>query len=136
MLIPLVLVLGGCTNSFVRSYSGETHPEVAHSFALTEAPPHARLIGSSLFVSRGSEGQADALAAAREVGAHYVVWDRVYIGSSEEIDHVAIGTDFRTRWNKKRGTRVTVRTTRYVPVVRVEHWHEYYAEFYRTTSGD
>ncbi|MEM9066557.1 MAG: hypothetical protein AAGB51_13825 [Planctomycetota bacterium] len=128
------LTLGGCTNNFERNYQGEIYAPIEHAFALTEAPSHARLIGTSLFVSEGAERQAEALRAAQNIGAHYVVWDRQYIGSSTRIDHIAVQTEFHERWDERRGDRITYRRTEYVPVLRTQHWHEYYAEFYRSSD--
>jgi len=77
-LIGGLVILGasGCTNQFLANYQGARLDPVSHAKSVTEKPADCGLIGTSTFVSAGSFGEPEAVAAASEVGAEFVQWSK------------------------------------------------------------
>ena len=77
-LIGGLVILGasGCTNQFLANYQGARLDPVSHAKSVTERPVDCGLIGTSTFVSAGSFGEPEAVAAASEVGAEFVQWSK------------------------------------------------------------
>ena len=76
LVLPVILVIAGCSNQFLVSYEGARYPAVVEAKAIASRPSGVGLIGSSTFVSAGSFGAPEALKAAEEVGADFVQWSR------------------------------------------------------------
>jgi hypothetical protein len=146
--------LGGCApNGFIDYYAGETHPEVRTARVVVEPPIGARLIGRASFVSASGEGNRQALAAARKVGADYVSWSSDYERTTraDKIVSVDVPTTATTSYaettrgkikggpqghqryyENTHGTATTYETRReYHPVTVIEHWYLYDARFFR-----
>lgn len=75
-MLPL---LGGCSNPFMTHYQGDRCPVVPTAHVATQTPANATLIGTSNFRSDVAVGDAEALGAARAVGANIVQWDRAFL---------------------------------------------------------
>lgn len=83
LLVALALLpLAACTNPFLASYEGEKWPAVT-AVELLDKPPSpetARWIGHSNFDSFDTLTDAQAIAAARQVGADLVEWKDESLG--------------------------------------------------------
>lgn len=122
-------------NPFLGNYSGERWPGVDSSRVVMETPSpgSARWIGRSDFTSTGHYGDAEALAAARTVGADLVEWRDRDLGSTlrwttrpvavEGWRGSAFGCGPYGPWG---------RTVAEVPVPVVEQAYRYQARFYRS----
>ena len=75
-------LLGGCTNPFAAHYVGERWPATSEARVVEQAPSPdgVRWIGHSEFDSFDMLTDAEAIAAARRVGADLVEWDDHSIG--------------------------------------------------------
>lgn len=122
--VLVTFLLGGC-NPFMQHYSGTTHPSVRASQIVDAAPEKTTLIGSSNFTTSEACTAEQALAAAREIGAQYLVYAEVDLGAHRSWEQ----TTLMTRSGAAGGT-MPVNLS--VPVTR--QWHEYQADFYRQTE--
>ena len=75
-LLAAAGALTGCTNEFVVSFQGTRYPAVDDTVIVDAKPDGSGLIGTAAFVSGGSYGNPEAIAAGREVGADSVRWWR------------------------------------------------------------
>lgn len=157
-LLSVCATGGGCTNGFSDNYRGERCTPVKVAQVCLEQPAQTRLIGSSSFVSAAGEGESQALATARSVGADFVIWSTEYCGTTQSTGAVPITspTSSTTQFNSYSqgqvwgqrgyagqysqntyGTATTYGTqTTYVPFTVVHHWMQYSAKFYRSVSLD
>lgn len=89
-LFPLLL-LGACTapNAFLENYVGERMPPVASASVVADQPPaDAKEIGTASFQSRaGGLGDAQATAAAMQVGADLVQWKREFLAREDWVEN-------------------------------------------------
>lgn len=88
-LVLVQAVLLGCSNQFLTSYRGERFDPTTDPGIVSLQPANTGLIGSSNFVSGGSLGQPEAIAAARAVGAEFVQWSR---GLDSKVAPAGAGT--------------------------------------------
>lgn len=90
VLAPVVL-LGACgTNPFLENYAGERMPSVAAATVVSEPPPvdTVRQLGGSTFQSsNGQTGDAQATAAAMQVGADLVMWSRQPLDREQWVEN-------------------------------------------------
>lgn len=118
------LALAGC-NAFSESYVGDRLPPVDQAKIVTEPPPEtqARLIGESTFVTTDQfQGDDQALATARAVGANLVQWERGWDGQVTKMESMPI----YQRGVQNRGTFAT-----YVSLPDTKNKWRYYARFWR-----
>lgn len=109
-------------NPFMSHYTGSTATPVATS-KLVESPPNdATRLGDAVFRTSEACTREEALAAARRLGAQYVVYEQVDMGEHQSWEQ----NTMIIRSGPGGGT-MGVNTP--VPVTR--RWHEYRATFYR-----
>ncbi|NBX31910.1 MAG: hypothetical protein EBR07_04170 [Planctomycetes bacterium] len=122
--------LAGCTlNPFIVNYRGDRLTPVLEAQVVQDAPAEgtATEIGSSTFlVSVPQAGDAEAIEAAREVGAGMVKWSCVNAGQIEstEVDSVY------QRRAEGRGNFGT-----YAPIPGQRESWQYKARFWRANSA-
>jgi len=132
LLFPVALLAGCTANPFLMNYRGDRLSPVLEAQVVQDAPAEgtATEIGSSTFLASGPQaGDAEALAAARELGAGMVKWSCVNAGKVEttEMDPVY------QRRAENRGNFGT-----YVPIPGQRESWQYTARFWRsnTVPGD
>ena len=126
LLSAAAIALAGC-NPFLENYRGEKFPHNATASALKEKPESAKKIGESLFYSVDDYSNEQAVSAAKDVGADFVVWEKKEAES--QTDWMPQPMAIRTGT----GTTGTV-TTVNVPVPTTQMWYEYLASYYRKDS--
>lgn len=156
-MASLVLITG-CTNSFLENYQGERFASVPSPQLVAAQPADAVQIGVSSFVSARHEGNSQALAAAKAVGADFVQWTKEYQGTTQSSGMLPMTTptSSTTHYNTyssgslygntgyagsysgtSYGTATTYGSeTTYVPYTRVDHWWKYSAFFYRSSAHE
>ncbi len=139
-LSMMSLIQTGCqTNSFLRQYEGNRYPPVDAAVIVSERPAGSGLIGFAIFKSLRDENDADAIAAAKAVGAHYVEWTREKAGTRtvREGEYYTVPMlVFDTHSASKHGPNTTEVD---VPVAfrhrtRVLQQYAYSARFYRAAQ--
>lgn len=115
--------LSGC-NPFMSNYSGEKWPPVPAASVVMQAPSpqSARWIGHADFTTTQVVGDADAIAAAKQVGADLVEWSDRDLGQTLEWTSVPV---YMNAWS---GQMVNAP----VPVMREQY--RYSARFFRSSS--
>ncbi len=148
LIATTVSLLSGCgPNGFLKHYTGarlEPIPSDQPIFRTAKVPDDCSTIGTAEFLSSAGEGNKEAIAAARKVGAHGVVWDSEYIDTTVTSGVTPITTPTTTTtyhggtvwgnggsasysgYSTTRGTRTT-----YIPYTNTRHWYKYRAQFYR-----
>ena len=149
--VPLLV---GCQSGFEQFYKGSRCKPVENAQCVTSQPQGTWCIGASHFISAAGEGASDAVAAAKAVGADYVVWTSDYKGTSQSSGAVPFTTPtsstttyqantygnvygnsgYAGSYNANTyGTATTYGTqTTYIPYTVVNHWFQYSAWFYRS----
>ena len=117
-------ILSGC-NAFTENYQGERFERVSHAHLVESAPEDARKIGEARVLTCEELKADDAVAAAEEIGAHYVIMSRIDLGERD----LPVGTTMMVSGGPG-GSPIGVNLP--VPVTRL--WYEYVADFYR--GGD
>ena len=117
-------ILSGC-NAFTQNYQGERFERVSFAHLVESAPVDARKIGESRVLTYERLKTDDAVAAAEEIGAHYVIMSRIDMGERD----LPVGTTMMVSGGPG-GSPIGVNLP--VPVTRL--WYEYVADFYR--GGD
>jgi hypothetical protein len=122
-LAVLPLAMLGC-NPFLTNYSGEKWPPVSSAAVVMQAPSpqEARWIGRADFTTTQVVGDADAITAAKQVGADLVEWSDKDLGQTLEWTSVPV---YMNAWN---GQMVDAP----VPVMREQY--RYSARFFRSDS--
>ena len=117
-------VLQAC-NPFVEHYSGNSFSPGAAAQLVDSKPTGVTRIGESVFATSEECTSEEALAAARKLGAQYVVFEKVDLGERKSWEQTAM----MTRSGAAGGT-----TAVNIPVPITRTWHEYRATFYRQTD--
>lgn len=122
-LAALPLGLFGC-NPFIANYSGERWPPVSSASVVMQppSPQSARWIGHADFTTTQVVGDADAIAAAKQVGADLVEWSDRDLGQTLEWTSVPV---YMNAWS---GQMVSAP----VPVMREQY--RYSARFFRSSG--
>ena len=113
-------------NPFMSHYTGTTAPPVENAQLVDSAPADATRLGDAVFRTSEACTSDEALAAARRLGAQYVVYGQVDMGERRSWEQ----NTMILRSGPGGGT-VGVNTP--VPVTR--KWHEYRATFYRQAEA-
>jgi hypothetical protein len=145
--MSIIFVTGCVQNGFVKHYQGSKYDPIPSStpvYRASDIPHDARQIGASNFVSSNGEGNKEALAAARKIGAHGVVWKSEHYTTTSSSGAIPISTPTSTTsyhsgsvWGSGgsanySGTSTTRGTsTTYIPYTKTHHWYKYHARFYR-----
>ena len=109
-------------NPFVQHYSGNSFTPGATAQLVDTEPTNATRMGESVFATSEDCTSEEALAAARALGAQYVVFKKVDLGDHQSWEQ----TTMMTRSGAAGGTMAVN-----VPVPVTRSWHEYRATFYR-----
>ena len=117
-------IMSGC-NAFTENYQGERFERVSHAHLVESAPEDARKIGEARVLTYEELKTDDVVAAAEEIGAHYVIMSRIDLGERD----LPVGTMMMVSGGPV-GSPIGVNLP--VPVTRL--WYEYVADFYR--GGD
>jgi hypothetical protein len=128
-VFPVVFLTGCTANPFLMNYRGDRMTPVLEAQVVQAAPATgtATEIGSSAFLaSTPQAGDAEALEAAREVGAELVQWSCVNAGAVE-------GTEMDPVYQRRAQNRGNFGTYAPIPGQR-ESW-TYTARFWRTSSA-
>ena len=132
MLGGLVLLAAGCSNPYLANYQGQKFPRTTSVVVVTTTPAseQAHLIGVSTFAATNDPGRDAAVAAAEDIGANMVQWDRSYQGTSTQLELQPIFGPYTSgaAWAEG-GSMVDVEQP-----VR-EKWYRYHARFYRNADG-
>lgn len=120
-ILPIAMV--GC-NPFLSNYSGEKWPPVAAASVVMQSPSPetVRWIGRADFTTTQVVGDADALAAARKVGADLVEWSDRDLGQTLEWTSVPVYTN---AWSGQMAS---------VPLPVMREQYRYSARFFRSDS--
>ena len=124
--ILLTAVAGGC-NPFIQHYSGAIHPRTMETRTVEVPPEATELIGRSVFETSETCTETQALAAARKVGAEFLVYEEVDLGEHRSWEQ----TTLMTRSGPAGGLAPIN-----LPVSVMRQWHEYRASFYRTMESE
>lgn len=123
LLSAVTAALAGC-NPFLENYNGQKFPHNSAAQALIVEPTGATKIGESKFYSIDDYSNDQAISAAENVGADFVIWDKKNAG--EQTDWVP------QPMVTSAGPMTTTTVNVPVPVTRM--WYEYVASFYRKDS--
>ena len=100
-LLATGMTLVGC-NPFLNHYSGERYPPVKKATVVMEPPSPEKVdwIGRADFTIDRKVGDAQAIAAAKQVGADIVEWSDADAGASLEWTSAPVAMNaWKTRWN-------------------------------------
>ena len=132
LLGGLALCVAGCANPYLANYKGHKFPRTSSAKLVTVAPDSssADLIGVSTFSATTDPGQNAVIAAAEEVGADVVQWDRSFQGTATQLELEPIFGPYTSgaAWAEG-GSLIDVERP-----VR-ERWYRYHARFYRDSGG-
>ncbi len=138
LLVTSSMFLAGCANAFEEHFVGERGPEVALAQLAPwgPVPSGTRLVGKSEFMTTRDEGDTEALAAARALGADAVAWRRSWKKDTQHTGYDRIThTDRVTTTGNVGGvpfsSTSTVQRTEAVPYQYTLRWFQYEARFYR-----
>ena len=123
LLSAVTAALAGC-NPFLENYNGQKFPHNSTAQALIVEPTGATKIGESKFYSIDDYSNDQAISAAENVGADFVIWDKKKSGE-------------RTDWVQQpilTGGAPTTAVTTNIPVQVTRMWYEYDAKFYRKAT--
>lgn len=117
------LILGGC-NPFINHYSGEHYLPVKTAKVVMEppSPDTVKWIGRSDFTIERQVGDAQALAAAKKVGADIVEWSDSDAGNKLEWTSAPVSMN---AWKGEVGM---------IPLPVIKKQFRYQARFYRSDS--
>ena len=123
MWCAALLMLGGC-NPFINHYSGEHYPPVKSVQVVMKppSPDDVKWIGRCDFTIERKVGDAQAIAAAKKVGADIVEWSDSDAGNKLEWTSAPVA------WNAWKGEVGMIP----LPVIKKEI--RYQARFYRSDS--
>jgi hypothetical protein len=131
VLMATGVLVTGCSNLFLAHYDGKQFPRTSTATRVTQTPAEstADLIGMSTFATSLDPGNDDAIAAAEQVGADMVEWDKSYQGTKTSLELRPIFGPYTsgTSWAEG-GTLVDVEQP-----ISVK-WYRYHARFYRSTN--
>ena len=122
--LPAVgLALVGC-NPFINHYSGERYPPVKTAKVVMEPPSPDKVdwIGRADFTIDRKVGDAQAIAAAKRVGADIVEWSDADAGASLEWTSAPVSMN---AWKGEVGM---------IPLPVIKKQTRYQARFYRSES--
>ena len=122
--ILCIMMLSAC-NPFTDHYSGDRFPSGPMPKLVESAPADTTRIGTSVFATSEDCTSAEALAAARSIGAEYVVYEKIDLGEQSSWEQSTL----MTRSGAAGGTMAVN-----VPVPVTRRWHEYRATFYRESG--
>ena len=129
IVVP-ALLLGACTtpNQFLENYVGERMPPVASAAVVADQPPaDAKEIGTASFQSRASGlGDAQATAAAMQVGADLVQWKRDFLSREDWVENDPV---------YERRASGQGQFASYIPIPGARERWTYTARFWRTPSA-
>jgi len=115
--------LGGCSNPFLASYKGVRCPTVSTAHVSVRAPTDATLIGRSDFVTDVALGNPEAIAAAEEVGADIVQWERAFRRQDVALLRQSLA-----------GDGLAPETIIDLPVDAETNWYRFHARFWRSNA--
>ncbi|MHB1156028.1 MAG: hypothetical protein ACYC26_04225 [Phycisphaerales bacterium] len=145
-LLALLAWLAGC-NQFKDHYTGRRFDPVPDAAVYPQPPKEGQAvqIGSANFITSWKPGDAQAIEAAKSVGADIVWYRRIYRGTTTEVSatpHTTETTQHTTGTvtrddgsTREVDCTTTTISTQYVPTSNTQHWFEYDAKFYRSPSA-
>ena len=121
--VVAMLMLGGC-NPFINHYSGEHYPPVKSAKVVMEppSPDEVTWIGRAEFTIDRKVGDAQAIAAAKKVGADIVEWSDADAGASLEWTSAPVSMN---AWKGQVGM---------IPLPVIKKQTRYQARFFRSDS--